>query len=87
MPNNANITDVKKLAEDLHASKVLNLDVTAKQLLNSAQGVGKVTPGGEVQNNVLAWDHYVVITGKKLGDDRIREMAGIKDTIKGTIGK
>jgi hypothetical protein len=87
MPNSSSITDVRKLAEELHSSKLLNLDITAKQLLNSAQGIGKVGKGGELQNNVLAWDHYVVVTGIKFGEDRIREVSKIKDIVNASIGQ
>lgn len=87
MPNSSSITDVRKLAEELHASKLLNLDVTAKQLLGSAQGIGKVGKGGELQNNVLAWDHYVVVTGINFGEDRIRDVSRIKDKVNSSVGQ
>lgn len=58
------INDVQKLANDLHKMKALNLDVTMRDLLEPT-GVGIVDPSGPLQDNVVAWSEYVLVTSGK----------------------
>jgi hypothetical protein len=70
MPNSGGITDVRKLAQELHDNKVINLNTSVGDLLKSAQGIGTVNQGhgGDVMDSVVAWSGYVVVTKGKPAD-------------------
>ncbi|MGB3406555.1 MAG: hypothetical protein WBA67_03590 [Jannaschia sp.] len=58
------INDVQKLATDLHEMKALNLDTTMRDLLKPG-GIGVIDPTGPLQDNVVAWSEYVLVTSGK----------------------
>ncbi|MDO7888117.1 hypothetical protein [Hymenobacter cheonanensis] len=70
MPNSEGITDVRKLAQELHDNKVINLNTSVGDLLKAAQGVGTINKGhgGDVMDSVVAWSGYVVVTKGKPAD-------------------
>lgn len=58
---------MRKLAQELHDNKVINLNTSVGDLLKSAQGIGIINQGhgGDVMDAVVAWSGYaVVIKGK-----------------------
>ncbi|MBO6554203.1 MAG: hypothetical protein JJ926_13475 [Roseitalea sp.] len=58
------ITDVQKLATELHNKKAINLDMPIRDLLEP-QGIGVIDPSGPLQDNVIAWSEYVLVTSGK----------------------
>jgi len=61
MPNAEKIVDVKQLVQELHASKVINLDTKLGDLLTSAQSIGAIDPSGEIASALILWDNYAVV--------------------------
>jgi len=57
--------DVKRIAEDLHASKLINLDASAKSFIDVAGAhfgnASNIAASGGSYG--VAWEHYVVICG------------------------
>ena len=79
------INDVQKLALDLHKAKVLNLDVTMRDLLEPT-GIGIVDPSGPLQDNVVAWSEYVLVTSGKSLRALESQVGAIRNVSDGTRG-
>lgn len=69
------IDNVERLATDLHASGVINLDSKVSDILRIA-GIGNIDPGSLVASGAVAWDGYVVVyKGMPAGMDEISRVA------------
>lgn len=75
--------DVRRLAQQLTANKVLNPEISLSSLLN-IEGIGLHDPGVAADNYVAAWDHYVVICGARA--QGIGDVGPIAQSIRSALG-
>lgn len=78
------ITDVEKLASQLADAKMLNTDISVKELLK-IDGVGSVDRASKVASYAVAWDHYVVVCG--LDPGRVVELPAIAQSVQKSFGE
>ena len=58
--------DVSRIAQQLHEQGIVNLDVTARQLLVQPEGVGLVDPESMARVGVLGVTGYFLVYGGDL---------------------
>lgn len=85
MPNEEKTAGLQKLAEELHAKKIFNLDTPARELVALAGRYKQSGPGGEVAVNVVIIDNYFVVTPSLENATRPAELGSIRESIKGKI--
>lgn len=69
MPEKGNsIHQVKDVLSQLHDAGVLNLDKSVREMLEPAEALASLQPGGEVATSVIAWDGYGLVIASDIGD-------------------
>jgi hypothetical protein len=62
------LKEIQELAHEMHDKKMINLDLTGRELLSLKATALHVTKGEEVGIYVLGGDHYVVVCGATAGN-------------------
>ena len=66
---------VASLLKNLHDSKIVNLDVSIRSILDQ-DNLSELSPGGTVASAVVAWDGYgLVIKGATAELDQVQSIA------------
>jgi len=72
-----------RILSDLHNSKVINLDVTIRNLIEPISGALKADPGGTVNLHVLCCNEYALVTGLQGGSlqDIKEQVPSLRETL------
>jgi hypothetical protein len=85
MAARTDFNQVHDVLDQLHQGGVVNLDKSVREMLAPKEALGRLSPGSNVADSVIAWDGYaIVIAGKEVD---LAALATVAQQLRGISGE
>jgi transposase len=84
MPARGEFNQIHDVLNQLHEAGVINLDKSMREMLGPKEALGRLSPGGDVESAVIAWDGYGLVI--KTAAMNVSELSTVAERLRGISG-